>query len=174
MKLQIETWVEMEFSYFRNKDLILGSIWILLSILEMVAAYELDVGNFQTPGPGMFPFLLGTILFICSLLLCGQLLRDIKMGGKKEVIILSRIDFPKIGATVIVLLAYGLLLEGLGFIATTFLCLVFLFKVIGSEKLRWALLFSSVTVIVSYLLFVIGLNVYMPSFPWRDICDVLF
>jgi len=164
----------MQVSNIGKKDLIPATVWIILGILMIIGSYELDLGKLQTPGPGMFPFLLGVILILVSLPILISALKDIRRSRKKKVNIWGGVDFLKMGAIVAVLLAYGLLLERVGFSVTAFLCLFFLFKVVGSETLSKALVLSSVTVIASYLLFIIALKVYMPLFPWRDLANIFF
>lgn len=167
--------MKMKLSNFRNMDVIPACVWIIVSILVIIASYKLGLGKLRTPGTGMFPFLVGTILMLVSLQLLVQCLI---MGSKKKknrkINIWAEIHYKKIGMLVFVLFAYGLILEILGFIVTAFLCLFFLFKVMGSEKVIRAFLFASVTVVSAYVLFAIVLKVYMPSFPWRDFVRILF
>lgn len=164
----------MEISNFGKRDLIPVIIWIILSLLVIVGSYKLGLGTFRNPGPGMFPFLLGTALIFVSLPVLIYSLWDFKSWRKKEVSMWEEIVLWKMGVIVLVLLAYGMILERMGFLITTFLCLFFLYKIVGSERFRKALILASLTVIFSYLLFEIALKVYMPSFPWKDFVSIFF
>ena len=65
--------------------------------------------------------------------------------------------------TVAILLGYILLLEPLGFLLTTFVCLLFLFKL--SEPRRWVMptILSACTATLSYLIFSVWLQSQLPK-----------
>lgn len=67
------------------------------------------------------------------------------------------------GATLIVLLVYVALLDPLGFLLTTFLCLLILFKLSYPGKWLVPLLFSAAAVGLSYAVFVLWLRNPFPS-----------
>ncbi len=164
----------MEDTNLRKSDLVVAITWMILGILVMLGAYKLGIGSFLSPGPGMFPFFLGGILIGVSLPIFVYVLKDFRKQRKQEINIWQNVNFWKIAVIVIALLVYGIMLERLGFLLTAFLCLFFLFWTAGSKKLSRTLIFTIVTIILSYLLFVIALNVYMPSFPWRDFVSMFF
>lgn len=164
----------MEDTSFRKSDLVVAITWMILGILVMLGAYKLDIGSSRSPGPGMFPLFLGGILICASLPMFVSVLIDFKRQRKEEITIWRNVNFWKIAVIVIALLVYGIMLEKLGFLLTAFLCLFFLFWIAGSKKLSRTLIVTIVTIIFAYLLFVIALNVYMPSFPWRDFVSIFF
>jgi len=158
---------------FKTRDVLPNTIWMIMGISITIMAYNLDIGSFQNPGPGMYPFLLGILLFSISLTVLVYNLRNMGLFKKKEEAIWADVEFGKIAGTIAILLGYGLLLERLGFSVTTFFSLFFLFKIIGVEKLSRALVWSILIVISAYLLFIVALKVYMPSFPWEDLMNIL-
>ena len=162
----------MEDTNIKRSDLVLALTWMILGILVMLGAYKLGTGSFRSPGPGMFPFFLGGILICASLPMFIYVLKDFRRQRKQEISIWRTVNFWKIAVIVIALLVYGIMLERLGFLLTAFLCLFFLFWIAGSKKLSRTLIFTIVTIILTYLLFVIALNVYMPSFPWRELLKI--
>lgn len=81
--------------------------------------------------------------------------------GAQDALRLESLIIPS--ATLIVLLAFVVLLELLGFLLTTFLCLLVLFKL--SYPRRWVipLVSSGIAVGVSYLVFVLWLRNPFPK-----------
>jgi putative tricarboxylic transport membrane protein len=126
---------------------IIIAIWIGLSLCLIVFSYKLGLGKLRSPGPGLMPFSIGGLLLLISLCL---LMVDL---FKK-----SAEDKPS-------LILYGLLLERLGFPVTTFLLLLFLFRIMG---VRWltALVASALTVLITYGSFTY-LGVRLPSGIFR-------
>jgi Na+/proline symporter len=70
--------------------------------------------------------------------------------------------------TVLVLAGYGLALQTLGYLTTTFLALFGLFFDRGTNRFLPSVLASLLTVVLTYLIFGIWLRVQLPRgiFPW--------
>jgi hypothetical protein len=152
---------------FKKGDFLPALIWMILGLIVIIVSYQLDIGKFNRPGPGMMSFLLGIVLIFLSIpILISSLAKTIHKN-RKESNIWAGINFLRLGLVLLGLVAYGLLLERVGFTATVLLCVFFLFKLVGSLKIYKALIYSSLTAIFSYLIFVIALNVQFPSFPWH-------
>jgi putative tricarboxylic transport membrane protein len=117
--------------------------WVALSLFIMFMSYRLDLGGFREPGPGMMPFLIALTLFLVTApLLVTSLLR----AGNRDKTVKEEMghqaSFAKITLLVMCLVAYGLLLERLGYVIATFLLLAGLFRLTGNR--RWvAILISS-------------------------------
>jgi putative tricarboxylic transport membrane protein len=126
--------------------------WIGLSLFVMVFSYRLGLEGFHHPGPGLMPFLLGLLLLPLSLyLLMGSLLKkregdETGKGGEGQT------DYGKIGLVLLALFVYALLLERLGFLITTSVFLLILFRSMGN---RWitVLVASVLTVLTTYFVF---------------------
>jgi putative tricarboxylic transport membrane protein len=126
--------------------------WVGLSLFVMIFSYRMGLGGFYNPGPGLMPFLLGVLLFPLSLyLLIGsvQRKRERDEAPKEEK---SQINYRQIAIILIALFVYALLLEKLGFLITTFVFMVLLFRSVGN---RWTtVLAASVsTVLAAYFVF---------------------
>jgi putative tricarboxylic transport membrane protein len=144
-----------------------GLIWIILGIAMCIGSIKLQLGSFRAPGPGFLPFLTGASLGIFGLILMGS---TVFAGrGEREHLRsdegLEKWNWRKSRApllTLMTLLVYIGLLEPLGFVLTTFVCLLLLFKL--SEPKRWLmpLILSGVTSILSYLLFSVWLKCQFP------------
>ena len=136
-------------------------VWIGLSLLIMFFSHRLGLEEFRNPGPGLLPFLIGAALFLVSLYLLGSLyvkkaFLDERIQGKTH-----QVDLKRIFLVLLALLSYASLLETLGYLITSCLILVLLFRSMGS---RWGivLLSSVLTVVATYLLFT-KLGVLLPE-----------
>ena len=131
----------------------------------MAVSYQMSLGTLHTPGPGLLPFLLGSLLIIVSLpLLVGSLLRfKPTVPGTGEMGIWAEVEFKNVLIILIALVAYALLLERLGFLLTAFLFLFVLFATFYPRKWFFALGVSLITILVTYALFVMALRVELPS-----------
>src|SRR3989339_2173442 len=140
-----------------------GLIWVILGIALCIGSIKLHLGSFRAPGPGFLPFLSGASLGIFGLILMGSTF----WGGEKKTERPRNDENPMKWTwkksrtpllTLMILFAYLLLLEPLGFVFTTFFCLLLLFKL--SEPRRWLmpLVLSGATSVLSYLLFSVWLQ----------------
>lgn len=152
---------------FKKMDLIPSISWVFLGIFVVSESYELGIGSLNDPGSGLMPFLLGSLLILCSLAILVYDLRAAKYGSKIDSGAWSEIDLWKIGVIVGALFIYGMLLEKVGFSTTSFFLLLVLFKFAGLRKTGKIFAAAIATVLASYVLFIVILNVYVPSFPWK-------
>jgi putative tricarboxylic transport membrane protein len=134
-------------------------VWIAMGMFVSLYSYKLGMGQVSGPGPGFMPFWLGIIIAcLASYKLITEFLihhaKEVRAG--KENISPEAGSHPGIGKLVfivIILFAYALLLEPLGYIITTFLAMIFLLRFAGFT--RWALIivYSAIIVAVSYFMF---------------------
>ncbi len=149
-------------------DMIPAMFWMGLGIAVAVSSYRLRLGTLENPGPGLAPFLLGIMLSLCSLpILVRSFLVMMKNEKGGDESIWSGIQFKKLIIVVASLLGYWMFLEKIGFILTTFLLLLILFKTMDSQKWRAVLVASILTVLVVFIVFVVVLRVELPSGVWR-------
>jgi putative tricarboxylic transport membrane protein len=143
-------------------------VWIILGIGMCIGSVKLKLGDFHTPGPGFLPFLSGALLGIFGLILTFSVAfeKPEEEAGAPYEGIRAKWDWKKLLnplLTLLSLFAYLVLLEPLGFLLTTFICLFFLFKL--SERKKWLmpLTLSISTSILSYLLFSVWLQCQFPK-----------
>jgi putative tricarboxylic transport membrane protein len=144
-----------------------GLVWLVLGISLCIGSVRLKLGYFHTPGPGFLPFLSGALLGILGLILIfpttfARLGEGEEAKEKKTSVIWNWKKLINPFLTLLILFLYILLLEPLGFIFTTFICLFFLFKL--SEPRKWItpVILSVCTSILSYLLFSVWLQCQFP------------
>jgi len=135
--------------------------WIGLSLLVMILSYNLGLEDktglegAYNPGPGLMPFLSALSLLLVALyLLLSSRFKKGSQGeavepGKKEP---RQINFGKIILVLASLFSYAFLLETLGYLVTTTLIMILLFRGMGS---RWrnTLVSSVATVLITYFVF---------------------
>ena len=151
---------KMEIGYIISIFVLEGlGVWIIID------SYSLGIGNFNNPGPGLFPLLLGIVLCLIGLPGFISSLKYIMTGDRiKEVKSIEYTDnLKKIGTVIFFLLGYALLLNILGFLIASFLFMVGLFW-IGNPR-RWLLVFGSslISTILTYLVFVVLLQMPFPT-----------
>lgn len=134
----------------------------VISFFACVGAWKLGTGQIGSPGPGFFPLVLGGTTGVFSLvILAEQLWKGTRIvdgqprtasGGIKVVCILAA------------LVAYGILLEKIGYVFTCLIVFTFLFKVAGSRS-GLSLVWAIVVAVVSTILFSWLLGVQLPKSP---------
>jgi putative tricarboxylic transport membrane protein len=145
-----------------------GLIWVLLGIGMCLGSIKLKLGDFHAPGAGFLPFVAGALLAIFGLILMfsfrvSQTREEKDAESRKDLTKQRGKNFLNPLLTVVILLGYILLLEPLGFLLTTFICLLLLFKL--SEPRKWVtpLVLSSATAMLSYLVFSVWLQCQLPK-----------
>lgn len=135
---------------------------LVLFFLGIGAAWEatkIGFGSFSAPGPGFYPFWLAIILAGVSLIyFLNNLGKDPKVVALWEEKTWVR---PLIA--IVVMLAYGLLLDHIGFLLDTFFLFVVWLTVIEREKPLTVALVSTIGTTVVYVLFVHFLQVQLPK-----------
>lgn len=143
-----------------KKDLMLSLFWIGVSLFAMIGSYELDLGNFRNPGPGLMPFFAGAALFLLSIPLAVKSFRTLQKRKQVEEIPPSNlISFGKVVLVALLMVVHVVLLDSLGYVIDTLLFLVFLFWISGCRKWKVVLIASIGTLVGSYVLFsLFGVN----------------
>ena len=142
-----------------------GLVWLVLGIGLCIGSVRLKLGDFHTPGPGFMPFLSGALLGIFGFILIFATTRSGEGKEAKEQKTPVIWNWKKLISpflTLLILFLYISLLEPLGFILTTFICLLFLFKL--SEPGKWItpVILSICTSVLSYLVFSVWLQCQFP------------
>jgi putative tricarboxylic transport membrane protein len=150
----------------RRYDIISSLFLLLCGVLITVRSGHFPIGTFRSPGFGFLPLITGIGLTVLS----GALLFYSLPKRPSE----SERQFwghwkqgRNVIATVLIMLAYAISLDWLGFIFATFLAMLSLFKPIGRLTWRASLAGSILASIVCYVLFKVLLKVQLPEGPWR-------
>jgi putative tricarboxylic transport membrane protein len=138
-------------------------IFLLLGIGFITESTKLASSAYGSKvGPSIFPLGLGIILVILSLLLLYETFKKKQKPNEKEKQSLDYRRFFIIAGSAV---AYGLLLETLGYVISTFLFLVVAFQTL--EKGGWGktILISAALSGGIYYLFAVVLQGSLPGFP---------
>jgi putative tricarboxylic transport membrane protein len=133
--------------------------WIALALLVCYGATLLGIGSVSDPGSGFIFFWSGLIMAILALTLLADWLR----GASEEDHEFDRTNWPKIFVVLTALVLYGLLLEKLGFILSTFALLSFLLTM--SDETKWPSIFTvaSAAAFISFAIFDLWLKIKLPK-----------
>jgi hypothetical protein len=139
--------------------------WILIGVYVAIHGYWLGLGHLHSPGPGFIFFLAAVLLIVLSATeLLITFIENAAMGEeKREAPVWSGVHWQKILLVLIAVSAYVYFLNRAGFLVSTFLLMLFLFKAI--EPTRWwiAIFSSIVTTTLSYAIFNRWLGVPFPG-----------
>jgi putative tricarboxylic transport membrane protein len=120
----------------------------------------MGIGKLNEPGPGLMPFGAGILLGILSL--ADLLLRNAS-GPEGDEIGFKGVRWSRLFLIIITLFAFTLLLPILGYLITTFLVMLFLYKCIEPQKWWVALSGAFLSTIFTYLLFAVALKSFFPE-----------
>ncbi len=144
-----------------HRDEISGVFLIFLSIVACVSAYELGLGSMSNPGAGTIAFGIGILMGILAL---GLIIKSVMSRRKKAAGAASTAHGYPIRPllTLAILVAYGVVLPWIGFVASTFFVMMALLWGIGKQKVLLSLTVSIAAAVAAYLLFV---TVFSLPFP---------
>ena len=129
---------------------------LVIGIVACIGAYELELGQLNKPGPGLWPFILAVLLVACSLIL---LVKDVrkdnyeKFTGKTKLVIYS----------IVAIVAFIGIFKYLGMVPAVLGLLVFQLRVVGAESWKMSALVTAGMTVVVYLLFSLWLKIPFPG-----------
>lgn len=136
---------------------------LLFSIIYCIEAFRLKLGSVSSPGPGFVPFLAGIFLACISAISFLITYRNkTAFDAENEEMTFSHKTLLKPVKALAALLAYSLILVHLGYLISTFLLMLFLFKGIESQRWVTGIISAILATALSYLIFGIWLGVEFP------------
>jgi putative tricarboxylic transport membrane protein len=151
---------EMIKDALKKKDSISAFFWLSLSGLILKEGSQIPFGTLSHPKPGFFPFIIGIILGILSMVLLG---RSLLKGEAQEVKFLtSRGGWGRVGLALGSLLVYYLILESIGFLIASFFLVFVLIKFMEPQKWIYSASVSAAISLGAYLLFQLILKANLP------------
>lgn len=133
---------------------------ILFSLAVCREAYKLSLGQPGRPGPGLVPFILSVALFLLS----GSYFFTTlwKLRREKEIHLWQGLRWKKAMLVVVMLFAYALFLEKVGFLLSTLLFLMAIFTWVDKTKWYWIYLGSPGITFLFYAVFKLWLKIQLP------------
>jgi putative tricarboxylic transport membrane protein len=146
----------------KRHDQMSSLVWLAFAIFICIESSRLSFGSFHNPGPGLLPLLVGILLGIFSIIVFLQAY----LSDQSQEIVPSwypKEKWKKLIWALVALFAYAVCLEILGFLISTFLLLVYLFRS-GMESKRWAVAIggSVIASFSSYAVFELWLKTQLP------------
>lgn len=138
----------------------LGAMAVFCLVI-IVSSLRLGLGRLDQPEPGLIPFLAASSLFVLTI---GQYFRKAWGEGQSDPP-LPR-EWRKMTGVTVSLFLYSFLLEPLGFLFSTAIWLFFLFWLADPKRWVRSAIQTLVTVLVTYVLFVLLFNLQLPRGPW--------
>jgi len=146
----------------KNRDRLSSFLWGALGVYIAYEGYELDLGTLGDPKGGFLIFWSGVLFAGLSFFLFLQTFWK-KYEKKENQGSWEGVRWDRGVKLMLSLLIYAFLLKTLGFIISTFLLLVFLFKGLAPQKWSTALVLSISTIAVCYLVFGVFLEMQLPA-----------
>jgi putative tricarboxylic transport membrane protein len=146
----------------KTRDMISSLFWMAMGIGISYGGYDLDVGSMHDPGAGFMLFWVGLIMIGLSLIILIKAVREKGVKGELNVL-WKEIRWQKVIYVLASLFVYAYVLTPLGFILTTTLLLIFLFKAVEPQKWSWAILGAVVCTLAAYGLFHFWLGCQLPQ-----------
>jgi putative tricarboxylic transport membrane protein len=142
----------------RKRDFYVSLFWVALGIFVSAYAYtKLGIGKFNTPGSGLMPFILGVLFglialykVVVALLTHSNMPDETTAEGEADG---QPVDYKKLAFVMVAMFLYAILLEPLGFLVSTFLTMIILFRSAGFTRWWVAAAYSGTVVLITFFLF---------------------
>ncbi len=145
-------------------------IWTIVGGAICFLSWRIRLGSFREPGPGFVAFASGLSLVVIGLImtLSKKYSKPASDSGHSAGRPFLRLPRFSLVYTILVLVGYGLVLDLLGYLITTFLVMFALFYDRAANRFLPSVLASLLTVVSTYLIFETWLRVQLPRgiFPW--------
>ena len=145
----------------KKKDILSSLFWLAAGFGVCYGGYDLELGTLRDPGSGFMFFWVGVIMVGLSLAVLVKAVRmkpDQKGGG----LLRGEVRWAKILSVLAVLVLYAYVFPHLGFILSTVLLLLFLFKAVEPQKWSWAVLGAVISTLTAYGVFQLWLGTQLP------------
>ena len=145
----------------KNRDLLSSIVWMAFGGLFVVESLRLGQMKDGVPGPGFLSLLagIGLILLSFSVLISALSTREKTVSGGL---------FPEQGSlkrlllALLAMFAYGLVMNVLGYLITTFIFMFFMSRLIEPKRWWRSFIMALLTAVLSYIMFVVLLGVQLP------------
>jgi len=122
----------------------------------------LNLGTLHDPGSGFIFFWVGVIMVGLSLIILLRAIRLERKAGELKSL-WSEVRWKKIISVLLALFVYAYAFTSLGFILSTFLLLIFLFKAVEPQKWSVAIMGAILSALIGYGVFQLWLGSQLPK-----------
>ena len=141
------------------KDFYAGLMFVLIGLFVMVIAFQYPLGTAARMGPGYFPRVLGGLLMLVGAVLS---LRSFKLQGPA----VSPIAWKAVGLVLGAVSLFAAIVNTAGLVVATTALIVISGLASKEFNLKESLISSVVLSTAAVLLFIVGLKLQFPIFPW--------
>lgn len=146
----------------KSRDIISSLFWMAMGIGVCYGGVDLELGSLHNPGSGFMFFWVGVIMIGLSLSILIRATKETAVAGELKVL-WTEIRWKKIVSVLVALFLYAYTFSFLGFILTTILLLIFLFKVVEPQRWSWAILGAIISTLAAYGIFRLWLGSQLPK-----------
>jgi len=145
----------------KNRDFFSSLFWLATGVGVCYGGYDLELGTLHDPGSGFVFFWVGAIMVGLSVFV---FIRSLRVGGEKEETkaLWTQVKWRKNVFVLAALFLYAYAFSPLGFILSTVLLLIFLFKAIEPQRWAVAILGAFLSTLASYAVFHVWLGTQLP------------
>jgi putative tricarboxylic transport membrane protein len=154
----------------KQRDRLTSLFWAGVGLYIAYEGYRLKLGTLGSPNCGFFIFWTGLLLTGLSLVLFSQTWLKPKEARERQTL-WEGSRWSKGAKMMAALLLYTVAMKRLGFILSTFLLLLFLFKGLEPQKWRVALVLAAATTAVCYVVFGVFLELQFPPGLLRNVFE---
>lgn len=146
-----------------NRESVIYIAIFSVGVVFLIESLRLGLGSGRHPGSGFLPFFTGVALSIIALY---SLLKSFWVAKRDDNVGVEKFfgQFAfNVGKIVATMIVYVLMLPWLGYVLSTLILFITLFKVGGYRRWALILLYSFLTTSISYLVFSSWLNLRFPK-----------
>jgi putative tricarboxylic transport membrane protein len=144
-----------------SRDVFSAFFWLIIGVGICYGGYELELGTLHDPGSGFMFFWVGIIMIGLSLFIFIRAMREKGKAGEMK-ILWTQVKWKKNIYVLAALFLYAYAFGLLGFIVSTVLLLIFLFKAVEPQRWSVAILGAILSVLTSYAVFQLWLGTQLP------------
>jgi putative tricarboxylic transport membrane protein len=143
-----------------SRDVVVAALALALGAAALFESAKLPLGTVRNPGQGFFPWWTSVVIVFLALVLLAQVLRSRSSADQR-----TPGRTATVTALLLVLAAYTLLLDSLGYLICTFFLVLFMLRATNPHRWRVALGMALLTAVGSYVVFAVWLSVPLPRGP---------
>ena len=141
------------------KDFWAGVMFFTIGLASLAVAFSYPLGTSARMGPGYFPRVLGGLLMALGAILS---IRSFKLQGEP----VSPFAWKATALVLVSIFVFGAIVNTVGLVAATF-ALIFISGYASKEfNIKESVISSIILSTISVLLFIVGLKLQFPIFPW--------
>ena len=148
----------------KNLDVYSSIFWFILCVLICLHSLTVGLGTIRSPGPGFLFFwtAVTTGIFSIAVFVLAVIPAKRNRAGSEENIF-GNVSWRKLCYILLPLMMYGVVLESLGYLLSTFLLMAFLLNSIEVKQWYLIVLVACASSFLSHALFALLLGVRLPK-----------